>query len=44
VAEALITDRIRLGIAYDFDLNNLSSSHNGSFEISLGYYLTKPKN
>ena len=43
IAEAFITDRIRLGVAYDFDLNRLSSSHNGSFEVSLGYYLTAPK-
>jgi type IX secretion system PorP/SprF family membrane protein len=43
IAEAFITDRIRLGVAYDFDLNNLTTSYNGSFEISLGYYLTSPK-
>jgi hypothetical protein len=43
IAEAFITERIRLGVAYDIDLNNLSSTHNGSFEVSLGYYLTAPK-
>jgi type IX secretion system PorP/SprF family membrane protein len=43
IAEAFITERIRLGVAYDFDLNNLASTHNGSFEVSLGYYLTAAK-
>jgi type IX secretion system PorP/SprF family membrane protein len=43
IAEAYVTERIRLGIAYDFDLNNLASTHNGSFEVSLGYYLTAAK-
>ncbi|MDR0667180.1 MAG: type IX secretion system membrane protein PorP/SprF [Prevotellaceae bacterium] len=43
IAEAYITERIRIGIAYDFDLNNLTTNHNGSFEVSVGYYLTGPK-
>jgi hypothetical protein len=43
IADAYITERIRLGVAYDFDLNNLTTTHNGSFEVSLGYYLTGAK-
>jgi type IX secretion system PorP/SprF family membrane protein len=43
LAEAFVTDRIRLGVAYDFDLNHLASTHNGSFEVSLGYSLCSPK-
>jgi type IX secretion system PorP/SprF family membrane protein len=41
IAEAYITDRIRLGAAYDFDMNKVTKG--STFEISLGYYLTKPK-
>ena len=43
IAEVYLSDRIRLGFAYDFDLNKLTTGHNGSFEVSLGYYLTKSK-
>jgi type IX secretion system PorP/SprF family membrane protein len=43
IAEAFITERIRLGVAYDFDLNHLANSYNGTFEVSLGYYLTGAK-
>jgi type IX secretion system PorP/SprF family membrane protein len=43
IAEAFITERIRLGVAYDFDLNNLTNTYNGTFEVSLGYYLTGAK-
>lgn len=42
IGEAFITERIRLGFAYDFDLTDLGNGYNGSFEVSLGYYLTKP--
>jgi type IX secretion system PorP/SprF family membrane protein len=43
IAEIYATDRIRIGMAYDFDLNKVTTGTNGSFEISLGYYLTKNK-
>jgi type IX secretion system PorP/SprF family membrane protein len=43
IAEIYATDRIRIGMAYDFDLNKVTTGANGSFEISLGYYLTKNK-
>lgn len=43
IAEVYLSERVRLGFAYDFDLNNLTQGHNGGFEVSLGYYLTKPK-
>ncbi|MDR1552541.1 MAG: type IX secretion system membrane protein PorP/SprF [Prevotellaceae bacterium] len=43
IAEIYVTDRIRVGMAYDFDLNKVTTGTNGSFEISLGYYLTKNK-
>jgi type IX secretion system PorP/SprF family membrane protein len=43
IAEFYATDRIRIGMAYDFDLNKVTTGANGSFEISLGYYLTKNK-
>ena len=43
IAEVYVTDRIRIGAAYDFDLNKVTTGTNGSFEISLGYYLTKAK-
>jgi type IX secretion system PorP/SprF family membrane protein len=41
ISEVYITDKIRLGMAYDFSLNSVTKS--GSFEISLGYYFTKNK-
>ncbi|MDR3287731.1 MAG: type IX secretion system membrane protein PorP/SprF, partial [Prevotellaceae bacterium] len=43
IAEVFATDRIRIGFAYDFDLNKIKTGYNGSFEISLGYYFTKAK-
>ncbi|MDR1984146.1 MAG: type IX secretion system membrane protein PorP/SprF [Prevotellaceae bacterium] len=43
IFESLITDRVRLGVAYDFDLTKISNNNNGSIEVSVGYYFTKPK-
>jgi len=43
IAEVFVSERVRLGFAYDFDLNKLTTGHNGGFEVSLGYYLTKSK-
>jgi type IX secretion system PorP/SprF family membrane protein len=43
IAEVYATDRIRVGFAYDFDLNKIKAGYNGGFEISLGYYINKPK-
>ncbi|MDR0419946.1 MAG: type IX secretion system membrane protein PorP/SprF [Prevotellaceae bacterium] len=43
ISEIHITDNIRIGMAYDFDLNKVTTGTNGSFEISLGYYFTKIK-
>jgi type IX secretion system PorP/SprF family membrane protein len=44
IGEAYVSDRIRIGFAYDFDLNRMTTGTNGGFEISVGYYLTKAKN
>jgi len=41
VAEVFLTNNIRLGAAYDFDLNGLATGYNGGIEISLGYYMVK---
>ena len=41
IAEVYILDNLRLGAAYDFDLNGLSTGYNGGIEVSLGYYLMK---
>ncbi|MDR2125912.1 MAG: type IX secretion system membrane protein PorP/SprF [Prevotellaceae bacterium] len=43
IFESLVTERIRLGVAYDFDLTKISNNNNGSIELSIGYYFTKPK-
>ncbi|MDR2293151.1 MAG: type IX secretion system membrane protein PorP/SprF [Prevotellaceae bacterium] len=43
ILESFVTDRIRLGVAYDFDLTKISNDNNGSIELSIGYYFTKPK-
>jgi type IX secretion system PorP/SprF family membrane protein len=43
IAEVYVTEKIRLGMAYDFSLNKVMSGANGSFEVSLGYYFVKPK-
>jgi len=42
IFEILILNQVRLGASYDFDLSKIASN-NGSIEISLGYYLAKPK-
>ncbi|MDR2058382.1 MAG: type IX secretion system membrane protein PorP/SprF [Dysgonamonadaceae bacterium] len=43
IAEVYVTEKIRLGMAYDFNLNKVMSGANGSFEVSLGYYFVKAK-
>jgi type IX secretion system PorP/SprF family membrane protein len=43
ITEIYVTEKIRLGMAYDFSLNKVMSGANGSFEVSLGYYFLKPK-
>ena len=43
LAEAFVSERVRIGFAYDLDLKKMNTGHNGGFEISLGYYLTKAK-
>ena len=43
LAEVFLTNNLRLGFAYDFDLNSLASEYNGGIEVSLGYYLLKPR-
>ena len=40
-AEVYLTDNIRLGAAYDFDLNGLATGYNGGIEVSLGYYIMR---
>lgn len=42
-AEIYLTENIRLGLAYDFDLTSLTTDYNGGIEISLGYYILKPQ-
>jgi hypothetical protein len=37
--EVFMTDNLRLGYAYDHNLNVLNSYRNNSHELSLGYYL-----
>ena len=43
IVEVFITENLRLGAAYDFDLNSLTTEYNGGIEVSLGYYLLKPR-
>jgi len=43
LAEVFLTSNLRLGFAYDFDLNRLTTEYNGGIEVSLGYYLLKPR-
>jgi type IX secretion system PorP/SprF family membrane protein len=43
IADMYVTDKIRIGASYDFDLNKVTTGANGSFEISLGYYFVKDK-
>nr|MBI1230279.1 type IX secretion system membrane protein PorP/SprF [Cytophagales bacterium] len=39
LADLFLTDMLRFGYAYDFNLNSQSNFRNNSHEISLGYYL-----
>jgi type IX secretion system PorP/SprF family membrane protein len=39
LAEVYLLDNLRIGVAYDFDLNGLATGYNGGIEVSLGYYL-----
>jgi len=41
LAEIYLLQNLRLGAAYDFDLNHLSTDFTGGIEVSLGYYLQK---
>ena len=43
IVEVFLTENLRLGAAYDFDLNSLTTEYNGGIEVSLGYYLMKPR-
>jgi type IX secretion system PorP/SprF family membrane protein len=43
IAELYLLENLRLGAAYDFDLNSLATGYNGGIEVSLGYYLIKSK-
>jgi type IX secretion system PorP/SprF family membrane protein len=43
IAEIFATENLRIGYAYDHNLNVLENYRNGSHEISVGYYLT-PRN
>ncbi|GHB33768.1 PorP/SprF family type IX secretion system membrane protein [Mongoliitalea lutea] len=43
IAEIFATDNLRLGYAYDTNLNVLDTFRNNSHELSVGYYLT-PRN
>jgi hypothetical protein len=39
LAEFFISEKLRIGYAYDYPLNSLISAKSGSNEFSLGYYL-----
>ncbi len=39
LAEFYVNDRLRIGYAYDYPLNNVMTFKSGSHEISIGYYL-----
>lgn len=39
LSEFFVTDKLRLGFAYDYPLNSLITAKSGSLEFSLGYYL-----
>lgn len=43
VVEIFATDRLRLGYAYDHNLNVLSNYHNNSHELSVGFYMIPRK-
>jgi len=43
VVEIFATERIRLGYAYDHNLNVLSNSRNNSHELSVGFYMIPRK-
>jgi type IX secretion system PorP/SprF family membrane protein len=41
LAEVYLLENLRIGVAYDFDLNGLTTGYNGGLEVSLGYYIMK---
>lgn len=43
ITEIFLTDKIRVGYAYDHMLNGLNNYQNGSHEISIGIRFTKPQ-
>ncbi|MBN3585075.1 type IX secretion system membrane protein PorP/SprF, partial [Algoriphagus aestuarii] len=43
IIEIFATDRLRLGYAYDHNLNVLSDYRNNSHELSVGFYMTPRK-
>ena len=43
IIEIFATDRLRLGYAYDHNLNVLSDYNNNSHELSVGFYMTPRK-
>lgn len=43
IIEIFATDRLRLGYAYDHNLNVLSNYKNNSHELSVGFYMTPRK-
>jgi hypothetical protein len=43
MAEVFITSNLRLGVAYDFNLNGLTKEFSGGIEASLGYYIMTPR-
>ena len=43
IAEVYVAENLRIGAAYDFDLNSLTTAYNGGIELSLGYYMLKPQ-
>jgi len=43
IIEIFATDRLRLGYAYDYNLNVLNSYNNNSHELSVGFYMIPRK-
>ena len=43
IAELYVTEQLRLGAAYDFDLNSVTTSYGGGIEVSLGYYMMRSR-
>ncbi len=43
LAQFYASERIRIGLAYDYTSSSLNPAQHGSYEVSLGYYFVKKK-